>query len=110
MVWKISASSRWVAFVVPPAPRVKPVNDVDVFPVYCISSSPIKRKPESSFFDKLGDAEVKDRDGNDGLKRFFTGVYESFEEAKYAMKMLRKTGYSDAFVRKLSKYEELWPS
>ncbi|MEQ8879599.1 MAG: SPOR domain-containing protein [Cyclobacteriaceae bacterium] len=72
-----------------------------------VLAMPIKRKPESSFFDKLGDAEVRDRDGSDGLKRFFTGVYDSFEEAKYAMKMLRKTGYSDAFVRKLSKYEEL---
>ncbi len=72
-----------------------------------VLAMPIKREPESNFFDLLGSAEVRDRDGKDGLKRFFTGVYESFEDALIAMRTLRKTGYSDAFVRKLSKYEEL---
>ncbi len=72
-----------------------------------VLAMPIKREPESNFFDLLGSAEVRDRDGKDGLKRFFTGVYESFEDALIAMRSLRKTGYSDAFVRKLSKYEEL---
>lgn len=72
-----------------------------------ILAMPIKRKPEESFFDLLGSAEVNNLDGQDGLKRFFTGLYDSFEEAKYAMRMLRKTGYSDAFVRRMSKYAEL---
>jgi len=85
-------------------------NNFDSFPngyTVQVLAMPIKRKPESSFFDLLEGAEVKDIDGKDGLKRFFTGVYDSFEEAKNAMKLLRKTGYSDAFVRKLSKYAEL---
>ncbi len=72
-----------------------------------VLAMPIKRKPESSYFDLLGEAEVKNLDGKDGLKRFFTGVYDTFGEALQAMRSLRKTGYSDAFVRKLSKYAEL---
>lgn len=86
------------------------VSNIDSLPdgyTVQVLAMPIRRKPDSSFFDHLGSAEVKNIDGKDGLRRFFTGFYDSFEEAMFAMRQLRKTGYDDAFVRKLSKYQEL---
>ncbi len=72
-----------------------------------ILAMPIKRPPDSTFFDKLDSTPVKNKDGKDGLKRFHVGNYKSKEEALEAMRILRRSGYSDAFVRKLDMYAEL---
>ncbi len=61
----------------------------------------------NKYFDKVDLAPVKNKDGKDGLKRFFVGEYKSFEDAKRAMNLLRGSGYDDAFIRRLDRYSEL---
>lgn len=64
-------------------------------------------KPDKTYFDKLEEANISNADGKDGLNRFYTGKYRSFEEALEAMRLLRKAGYRDAFIRRLEKYGSL---
>lgn len=63
--------------------------------------------PESSFFNRLNHETIKMARGKDGLDRYYTGQYETQDEALRAMRKLRKTGYSDAFVRAIVKYSIL---
>lgn len=68
----------------------------------------LPRKPDASYFEKLDpNSIVLHSEGNDGLDRFYSGEYDSRRNAVRAMRVLRKNGYPDAFVRKIKKYQEL---
>ena len=65
-------------------------------------------EPDQKYFSKLEPRSiVLNVQGKDGLNRFYLGAYESKRDAIKAMRKLRKTGYADAFIRKIKKYEEL---
>ena len=72
-----------------------------------ILAMPVRREPDYTFFDKLDGSVVNDRDGKDGLKRFYLGEYAKRKDAIKAMRALRKIGYDDAFIRKLETYSKL---
>ncbi len=65
-------------------------------------------EPDQNYFSKLEPRSiVLNVQGKDGLNRFYLGAYETKREAIKAMRQLRKTGYEDAFIRKIKIYEEL---
>ncbi len=59
--------------------------------------------PVSDDFFKLTD-EVFRIEGNDGIFRYITGVFDSFEEAQKQLPFHVKNGFTDAFVNQLSRY------
>lgn len=69
-----------------------------------------REAPEIDFFDKVDIQNVSVYMGNDGLNRFSIGEFESFSQAAEAMRSYRKMGYFDAFVRKVTRYEDLFKS
>ena len=66
-----------------------------------------KKLPDNRFFKDLDLKSIKKRKGKDGLSRFYVSISLTKKRALEAMKDLRKIGYHDAFVRKLSRYDEL---
>lgn len=80
-------------------------DDKELYTVQILAMS--RLKPDDAFFHQLDTAVINNIDGKDGLKRYFTGKYESKEEAIKAMRTLRSMGYYDAFIRRIKKYEEL---
>ncbi|ELR72037.1 outer membrane protein, porin F precursor [Fulvivirga imtechensis AK7] len=69
-----------------------------------------REAPEIDFFEKVDISSVSVYMGNDGLNRFSIGEFESFSLALEAMGSYRKIGYFDAFVRKVTRYEDLFKS
>ncbi|MBK6267346.1 PD40 domain-containing protein [Marivirga sp. S37H4] len=69
-----------------------------------------KEAPELGFFDKIDIHSVTVYMGNDGLNRFSIGEFDSFSLAVEAMNSYRQMGYYDAFVRKVTRYEDLFKS
>lgn len=66
------------------------------------------RKPADSYFDRLdSSAHIDQKEGNDGFIRFFVGEYLSRAEALRELRQIRKRGYNDAFLRKISQYSTL---
>ncbi|XOV94948.1 MAG: SPOR domain-containing protein [Bacteroidota bacterium] len=63
-------------------------------------------KADQSYFEKIKPSPIGNKNGKDGFNRYFIGEYKSLEDAIEAMDLLRKEGYSDAFVRRLDKYAE----
>lgn len=61
-------------------------------------------EPDQTFFDKLGPYAVANIDGKDGLRRFFIRQFQTKKEAKSVLKVLKKAGYKDAFLRKSERY------
>ena len=67
----------------------------------------IPRDPPKAFFEKIENYQVEARDGKDGLRRFFVGLFEGRKEARELAKSLKKSGYEDVFIRKAEKYLSL---
>jgi hypothetical protein len=67
-----------------------------------------KEKPDQMYFSELEPgSDIGSIMGKDGINRFYIGEYPSKKEALREMRSLREKGYSDAFIRKLSKYASL---
>ena len=69
-----------------------------------------REAPEHDFFEKVDIRDVTVYMGNDGLNRFSIGEFNSFSLAKEAMMSYREMGYFDAFIRKVTRYEDLFKS
>ena len=80
-------------------------NNKELYTVQILAM--FRLKPDQSYFNQVGSSEVNSAEGKDGIKRFFTGQYTSHKEALNAMRILRKAGYVDAFVRRIERYKEL---
>ncbi len=74
------------------------------FTVQILASSE-PQEVSAQYFRGLKD--VKYFEGKDGIWRYTVGVYGSEEEAQEILGELWQKGYHDAFVRGLSKYEEM---
>ncbi len=61
----------------------------------------------NAYLDQLKTNEIKKSVGKDGLDRYYFGKYKRKKDALKAMKSLRSSGYKDAFVRAIVKYNEL---
>lgn len=66
-----------------------------------------KNDPDQRYFEHIDTKLVIESiRGNDGLERYFIGVFRTQEEASRILSNVRNNGYNDAFVRKLSAYSQ----
>lgn len=72
-----------------------------------VIAMPRGQNPSVGFFDNLDYSQIQMTQGKDGLDRYYLGIYDSFPDAKSALRAIRRKGYDDAFVRALVLYQSL---
>lgn len=96
------------------APDTIEVNEEDLSrPIYYtvqLLALGKREAPEIDFFKLVDINAVSVYVGDDGLNRFSVGEFRSFSMAMEAMRSYRRMGYFDAFVRKVTRYEDMFKS
>ena len=95
--------------IVMPLSRYLPVNadsiaDSDLEYYFTIQLTATKNKPDPSIYSQIPGVRITRE--NDGFYRISEGVYLSKTQAEKALGRMRKSGFDDAFIRKIHKQTE----
>ncbi|MGC9345053.1 MAG: OmpA family protein, partial [Bacteroidales bacterium] len=75
-------------------------SDIPVEEKFIIQLRALSTKVSINYFNPLSD--IEEVECQDGLFRYIYGEFDSLESAKIELERLKKKGYPDAFIRKLS--------
>jgi outer membrane protein OmpA-like peptidoglycan-associated protein len=71
--------------------------------IFTIQLAALKRHVDVSFFHNLQDVEY--HPGSDGLNRYSWGIFKSYKEASWNLKLIKDKGFKDAYVVPVSKFK-----